>query len=370
MSKVDEMWQALEAHKPAPGYADAWATMLKERTLASVDAVWGWVPDLSAVDDALWHLWETLDVLREAEISADLAINAIRGGEAVSNITLPRAAIEQIREALFDIRSGWVYIRSTHGDLHGVGWERAQVKTDAALTALDAALAEPEQKPEPVAFTRKEWSPDCGEYVEFRTVEEMKFYDRTDWTPLYAAPPQPDAKPEPVVVEQLFALAKLTVRRAADPDPWVWDRLSDDGTWTPFNPLIHGPDMWRLEQALRAALAEPDAKRKPVAEQHPEKGPALTVYNEIAATDDPGSPLERLRFFCSLAMRPQDWLDVAPFFDALAEPEKVTPSTPVQYGWLCPACGRGNAPLAQTCSCKGWPSLQITCGPATMTGGT
>ena len=55
---------------------------------------------------------------------------------------------------------------------------------------------------------------------------------------------------------------------------------------------------------------------------------------------------------------------------ALAEPEKVTPSTPVQYGWLCPACGRGNAPLAQTCSCKGWPSLQITCGPATMTGGT
>jgi hypothetical protein len=55
---------------------------------------------------------------------------------------------------------------------------------------------------------------------------------------------------------------------------------------------------------------------------------------------------------------------------ALAEPKKVTPSTPVQYGWLCPACGRGNAPLAQTCSCKGWPSLQITCGPATMTGGT
>jgi hypothetical protein len=53
---------------------------------------------------------------------------------------------------------------------------------------------------------------------------------------------------------------------------------------------------------------------------------------------------------------------------ALAEPEKVT--VPMQYGWLCPACGRGNAPLAQTCSCKGWPSLQITCGPATMTGGT
>jgi hypothetical protein len=52
---------------------------------------------------------------------------------------------------------------------------------------------------------------------------------------------------------------------------------------------------------------------------------------------------------------------------ALAEPEKVT--VPMQYGWLCPACGRGNAPLAQTCPCKGWPTMQITCGPSTMTGG-
>jgi hypothetical protein len=83
--------------------------------------------------------------------------------------------------------------------------------------------------------------------------------------------------------------------------------------------------------ALNAALAEP------VAEQHPEKGPALTVYNEIAATDDPGSPLERLRFFCSLAMRPQDWLDVAPFFDALAEPEQKPDALrrdAERYRWL------------------------------------
>ena len=101
----------------------------------------------------------------------------------------------------------------------------------------------------------------------------------------FAALAEPEQQPEPVVVEQLFALAKLTVRRAADPDPWVWDRLADNGTWTPFNPLIHGPDMWRLEQALRAALAEPekgncadgscnccwtdkpDAKRKPATDE-------------------------------------------------------------------------------------------------------
>jgi hypothetical protein len=81
--------------------------------------------------------------------------------------------------------------------------------------------------------------------------------------------------------------------------------------------LVSGKRLFAALAALDAALAEPEQKP----EQYPEKGPALAVYNEIAATDDPGSPLERLRFFCSLAMRPQDWLDVAPFFDALAEQE-------------------------------------------------
>ena len=102
-----------------------------------------------------------------------------------------------------------------------------------------------------------------------------------------------------------------------------------------------------LRAALAAALAEPEQKPEP--EQYPEKGPALTVYNEIAATDDPGSPLERLRFFCSLAMRPQDWLDVAPFFDALSEPQPEPRITRITCGfvdvrfdgerWRCGKCG-------------------------------
>ena len=96
-----------------------------------------------------------------------------------------------------------------------------------------------------------------------------------------------EPEPKPVVVEQLFALAKLTVRRAADPDPWVWDRLEDDGTWKPFNPLIHGPDMWRLEQALRAALsadmsATGDDCRQPATEPDATREPA-TVEQVIAA---------------------------------------------------------------------------------------
>jgi hypothetical protein len=43
------------------------------------------------------------------------------------------AEIDRLREALRDMNEGWKYIRSTHGDLYGVGWDRAQSKADSAL---------------------------------------------------------------------------------------------------------------------------------------------------------------------------------------------------------------------------------------------
>ena len=65
---------------------------------------------------------------------------------------------------------------------------------------------------------------------------------------------------------------------------------------------------------LRAALeAEP-------------KQSALTRFKECEGNTET-DPLERLRFFCSLAMNGQDWLDVEPFFDAL----KAKPQEPVNY---------------------------------------
>ena len=76
--KLTELWAAFEAHKPDASYAEAWERMCRERTIASVNAVWGWVPKKSAADDALWHLWEALDALREVEIFADRAIAAIK----------------------------------------------------------------------------------------------------------------------------------------------------------------------------------------------------------------------------------------------------------------------------------------------------
>lgn len=43
------------------------------------------------------------------------------------------AALPDILEAAIDALSGWRYIRETHGDLYGVGWDRVDEKLKAAL---------------------------------------------------------------------------------------------------------------------------------------------------------------------------------------------------------------------------------------------
>lgn len=43
------------------------------------------------------------------------------------------AEIAQLRNALTDMLAGWRYIRAVHGDLYGVGWDRAQTKAENAL---------------------------------------------------------------------------------------------------------------------------------------------------------------------------------------------------------------------------------------------
>ena len=41
--------------------------------------------------------------------------------------------IERLRAAAEDALAGWMYIRRTHGDLYGVGWDRVQTKLAEAL---------------------------------------------------------------------------------------------------------------------------------------------------------------------------------------------------------------------------------------------
>lgn len=58
--------------------------------------------------------------------------------------------------------------------------------------------------------------------------------------------------------------------------------------------------------------------------------PALQQFHE-AGGDKIDSALERLRFFCSLAMNGQDWLDVEPLFEALEQDaEPVARIDPMQ----------------------------------------
>jgi hypothetical protein len=55
--------------------------------------------------------------------------------DAAAEIERLRARVEVLEAALRDMLSGWRYIRETHGDLYGVGWDRAEEKARAALEA-------------------------------------------------------------------------------------------------------------------------------------------------------------------------------------------------------------------------------------------
>jgi len=52
------------------------------------------------------------------------------GGEVVRECL---DEIERLQAALADMLCGWRYIRQSHGDLYGVGWDRAQDKAEQAL---------------------------------------------------------------------------------------------------------------------------------------------------------------------------------------------------------------------------------------------
>lgn len=45
-----------------------------------------------------------------------------------------RVRVTRLEGALKDMLAGWRYIRETHGDLYGVGWDRAE---KAATNALE-----------------------------------------------------------------------------------------------------------------------------------------------------------------------------------------------------------------------------------------
>jgi hypothetical protein len=83
MTTIDEMWAAFEAHKPAPEYAEAWATMCKERTFEAIEAASRAAPVGSAAWFAVGAAIDRVVAASEgwaaaADESAQKAINAIK----------------------------------------------------------------------------------------------------------------------------------------------------------------------------------------------------------------------------------------------------------------------------------------------------
>lgn len=75
VSKLDKLWAALEAYEPQPIYAHAWATMLQERTLAAVNAIYKIAPKDSEMEtvvaSTLWAISSDMLVDRYAQQAID-----------------------------------------------------------------------------------------------------------------------------------------------------------------------------------------------------------------------------------------------------------------------------------------------------------
>ena len=70
------------------------------------------------------------------------------------------AQADELHQTLCDALSGWRYIRETHGDLYGVGWDRVESRLDAQIAAsayrIKRAALEHAQRVAPRTLSWKE----------------------------------------------------------------------------------------------------------------------------------------------------------------------------------------------------------------------
>jgi hypothetical protein len=85
-------------------------------------------------DERILHLWDT-HVAYETGQSVKQPPLSDANKLAFARAVLNACGAPGMYEALRDMLAGWKYIRSFHGDLYGVGWDRAQGKAEAALSA-------------------------------------------------------------------------------------------------------------------------------------------------------------------------------------------------------------------------------------------
>lgn len=73
-----------------------------------------------------------------------------------------------------------------------------------------------------------------------------------------------------------------------------------------------------FDQIVSELLAENERLNQ----QNQTNEPALKRYTELMDGSEEMEPIERLRFFCSLALSCQDWLDIEPFIDEILKETK------------------------------------------------
>ena len=66
-------------------------------------------------------------------LRSELATLRAQNYETQSLLAGAEAQCDALRDALTDMYGGWKYIRSFHGDLYGVGWDRCDEKARAAI---------------------------------------------------------------------------------------------------------------------------------------------------------------------------------------------------------------------------------------------
>lgn len=103
--------------------------------------------DVRDIKDSTAKLGALERELEEARKDAErLDFIESMGKGARDRIEQLERVLDQAREALEDMNNGWKYIRCSHGDLYGVGWDRAQDKANASIAAIDEALNTGDQR--------------------------------------------------------------------------------------------------------------------------------------------------------------------------------------------------------------------------------
>jgi hypothetical protein len=192
----------------------------------------------------------------------------------------------------------------------------AQDMRDYALAALRQAMGAAPESAKPVAWRwrSRDSSMRWGDWHYGDSQPEHVANRGVEVEALYAAPSNTDSVNSGLALTE----GEPCPRGKQKPEPsctnqhQCWEQCGELGH-SAEHCVAAPPDLSaRLDAKLGIVRRpSPSAPR-----EGPAGGCAMTEFHAFNGEEMP-DPLERLRYFCSLAMKPQDWADVGPFFDAV-----------------------------------------------------